>query len=377
MSYDVLVIGKGLIGSAAARYLAESGLRVAVIGPDEPADVAAHEGVFASHYDEGRITHTRARDALWSALSVRSIDRYEGLREASGVAFHHPVGCLSVRPAARAGPAGVPLRQAFPHLSFPDGWSGNLERGAAGYVNPRAMLHAQLRVAASHGAEPYRDLVVATGIEDGKVVAAAASGRRYRAQRVLVATGAFANGFDVLPRKLALRVKTEFVLLARVPDAEVARLESMPALVYELEAPALSGIYLLPPIRYPDGHHYLKMGCDTRADRNLASVEAMCAWMRGGDSDCLKDDLRAAMLEILPGLRASSFQTKRCLVTYTTHGKPYIGRVAERVFVATGGNGCSAKCADALGEIAASFTATGAWQDPLAERCFAPVFASG
>ena len=34
-SYEVAVIGRGLIGSAAARHLAEAGHKVVVIGPDE------------------------------------------------------------------------------------------------------------------------------------------------------------------------------------------------------------------------------------------------------------------------------------------------------------------------------------------------------
>jgi len=52
----IAVIGRGLIGSAAARHLAKAGHAVTLIGPDEPADRKAHRGVFASHYDEGRIT---------------------------------------------------------------------------------------------------------------------------------------------------------------------------------------------------------------------------------------------------------------------------------------------------------------------------------
>lgn len=36
--YDVVVIGRGLIGSATARHLATNGAHVCVIGPGEPAD---------------------------------------------------------------------------------------------------------------------------------------------------------------------------------------------------------------------------------------------------------------------------------------------------------------------------------------------------
>ena len=54
----IAIIGRGLIGSAAARHLAEAGHEVVLIGPGEPANYASHPGVFGSHYDEGRITRT-------------------------------------------------------------------------------------------------------------------------------------------------------------------------------------------------------------------------------------------------------------------------------------------------------------------------------
>lgn len=53
-TFDFVVVGKGMMGAAAARYLALSGARVALVGPDEPADRTTHDGVFASHYDNGR-----------------------------------------------------------------------------------------------------------------------------------------------------------------------------------------------------------------------------------------------------------------------------------------------------------------------------------
>ena len=53
--YKIAVIGRGLIGSAAGRHLSMISDGIAVIGPNEPEDPVKHEGVFASHYDEGRI----------------------------------------------------------------------------------------------------------------------------------------------------------------------------------------------------------------------------------------------------------------------------------------------------------------------------------
>ncbi|HQF96541.1 MAG TPA: hypothetical protein PLS46_20405, partial [Microthrixaceae bacterium] len=54
--YDVAVVGLGLIGSGALRALTDAGRRCVGVGPGEPADWSNHPGVFASHYDSGRIT---------------------------------------------------------------------------------------------------------------------------------------------------------------------------------------------------------------------------------------------------------------------------------------------------------------------------------
>lgn len=41
-SVDFVIIGKGMMGAAAARHLARAGAGVALIGPDEPEDWANH-----------------------------------------------------------------------------------------------------------------------------------------------------------------------------------------------------------------------------------------------------------------------------------------------------------------------------------------------
>lgn len=54
--YAYIVVGKGLVGAAAARHLSAACPYVALSGPDEPGDRATHQGVFGGHYDEGRLT---------------------------------------------------------------------------------------------------------------------------------------------------------------------------------------------------------------------------------------------------------------------------------------------------------------------------------
>lgn len=65
--FKYIVAGRGMMGAAAARHLAENTEGVALIGPGEPADIKSHPGVFASHYDDG---------ALPAPLMVMRTGRY-------------------------------------------------------------------------------------------------------------------------------------------------------------------------------------------------------------------------------------------------------------------------------------------------------------
>lgn len=105
----VAVIGKGLIGSAAARHLARQTEGVVLIGPDEPTVRADHDDVFGSHYDEGRIYRILDSDPIWARLAERSIARYAEIEAQSGIQFQERVGMLGVTMRA----AGVaPPRRA-------------------------------------------------------------------------------------------------------------------------------------------------------------------------------------------------------------------------------------------------------------------------
>src|SRR3546814_15422875 len=83
-----------MMGAAAARHLSQWTDGIALIGPGEPQDCRSHEGVFASHYDEARITRTIDPDADWARLANRSIARYDEIAVASGIDFCTEAGCL-------------------------------------------------------------------------------------------------------------------------------------------------------------------------------------------------------------------------------------------------------------------------------------------
>lgn len=391
--FDVLVIGKGMIGCAALRHLSLVTSRVAIVGPDEPADPLRHDGVFASHYDQGRVTRVLSRDETWSELAARSLAEYGALETQTGVRFHHPRGCLFVACGAHrdavgavrrvADGRGAPYRrfadaaslaERFPFLVFPDPLEAVLEPEPAGTIDPRAMIRAQLSAARGRGATVVRDLALSASRGADGVTVVTRSGRRLRADRVVIATGAFTNSF-ALTRPLDLRPETETVLLARLSAGAAARLRSMPAALFELDDADLDGFYLLPPLRYPDGNTYLKLGANSRFDLPLPDLAALTSWMKRGDSERLAGPLRRVLLTVLPTLEAGGFETARCIVTRTPHGKPYLDTVEEGVVVAVGGNGAAAKSSDAIGKLAAELVWTGAWRDSLDAAQFGARFA--
>lgn len=387
--FDYLVIGKGLMGTAVAKYLSNVSNNVAVLGPDEPTDWAKHEGVFASHYDQGRITRQLSKDEVWSILGQRAIQQYAEIEAQSGVQFYFPVGGLFVAPQTddnqylqQVDAIGQRLGVDFTHfdavpeqfafLQFPANCGGIHEPAPAGYINPRSLVAAQLKIFADNGGTILRETAVSVLPESDYVNIKTLEGNQYQAKKIIIATGAFTNDYDLLPHKLPLRVKTETIILAEIEEKEVARLAGMPTVIYEIESPHLQDIYLLPPIQYPDGRFYLKMGCNTSADRTLSSLDERREWLISGNSDHMLTPMRAALESIIPNLKAISWQTKRCLITYTEKGYPAIDELLKgQLYVVTAGNGSSAKSSDAIGQLAASLAINETWQDSLAQHHFA------
>jgi sarcosine oxidase len=379
MDYDTLVIGAGLFGAAAGKHLSAAGGRVGILGVSEPQDVQAHDGVFASHYDQGRLFGIFARGALWSRLAALSIDAFADIAAASGVPFYAPVGRLHMPTTYLRGGGYVAETEAahgldvwhvtaaeaaaaLPYLHFPGATAGYWERGRAGYLNPRLLVQAQLALAQAQGATLIRAQATAVSAHGDGLRVTTADGSSLTAGKVLLATGAFTNCFDLLPEKLPLLAKTETILLAEVPESEVARLRDMPSVDYGIESDVLEGIYMTPPLRYPDGRFYIKMGANAAADQYLDTFEQIASWFKTGDSDVMLEPLRRAFRALLPDVRVLSWQTGRCIITYTTRRNPYIDELLPgRLFVAVGGNGNGAKVSDGVGRLAADLLLGRPW----------------
>lgn len=371
-TFDFVVVGKGMMGAAAARYLALAGARVALVGPDEPVDRTTHDGVFASHYDNGRITRTIDMDRDWALLARRSIDRYAQIEAMSGISFYTEAGCLIAAPAPghaydyleqvilARDTLGVDapflsaaeMQARFPWFAFPEGFGGVFEAQGAGHINPRALVAAQARISAQNGATVISSEVASVSEHAGHVTVTTIDGRVLAAGRVLVAAGGFSIAGSLLPRSLDLVVKARTVLFAEIGDAQRLDYAAMPSLIGSSSAQEES-YYLLPPVLYPDGKFYLKIGGDP-SDIVLDTETDIRAWFRRGENPAAADHLLAVLRQVIPGINPVSVHAAPCVTAFTRHGYPYIGFVGEgRIAALTGGNGAAAKSSDEIGRLGA------------------------
>lgn len=355
------VIGRGLIGSAAARHLAKQGHSVSLIGPSEPDNRADHDGVFASHYDEGRITRRLDPHPVWAELADASIARYSEIEQESGIAFFGNVGAMI---AAEVGTPymdrveavlgaydalsceGEGLEARFPYLSFPNVMRVHYEPKNAGHVSPRKLVAAQSEAARRHGAAIIDEVVTAISENSGRARIVTDKGEHFF-DRVLVAAGGFSN--TILPVQLDLRVLGRTVSFYELKEPEIERLRGMPSIVYR---PLDGGDpYILPPIKYPNGKTYLKIGGEPE-DLQLDGIGALKAWFKTDGQKVAAAYQHHTIEALIPDLAYTSVHTEACVVSYTRTGLPYIDAISECISVATGACGAGAKSSDELGRIA-------------------------
>jgi sarcosine oxidase len=388
VDFKFIVIGRGMMGAAAAKYLARQTDGVAVIGPDEPEDRKAHDGVFASHYDEGRITRTIDPDRDWALLANRSIARYGEIAKESGIDFYTEAGCVAVAPSESdylndtrraaislgvetASLDEVGLKRQFPYFAFPSGSTGIFEAKGAGHISPRKLVRAQSLLAEKAGAAVIRDHVISIREEGGAAVVTMAGGEVYRAEKVLLAAGGFSISQNLLPQSVDMTVYGRTVTLFEVAEEDAHRFAGMPSLI--LDAPGID-IYLLPPIRYPDGRLYLKIGGDPD-NLVLNNDKDMRAWFRTDGREVAREHFEGIVARIVPELEARSISSASCVVSYTKSRYPMIGYTASpHVAVLTGCSGTSAKSSDEIGRLGAELLLAGRIKDQGYATDFTPYF---
>ena len=377
MRSDVIVIGRGLFGSAAARHLAEAGASVVAIGPTAQG---AAPGIHSSHDDEARLTRRIDSDERWAPFTAAAVDAYADIEKRSGVDFHHPIGGLT---AARPGgdgrnrdpmpflaahglpehqwqPGDRSWKQRWPKLEFPATHAVSYDPAPAGLIRPKRMIAAQETLTIAAGGRLVDAVVTAlTSRADGGYRVETGAGQTFDAQRIVVATGAYVNTLGLLPEPVDTTVKTEIIILGEVTPAAAAELADYPTVLHQIDPDRIDDIYMTPPLQFPDGRHCIKLGANTDLDAWPTSLDEIQRWFASDTDSDFEPIMRPALVALWPDVEFISFRTKPCIVTYTPDHWPLIDEVAPGLVVATAGNGAGAKGADAWGASAAALALDG------------------
>ncbi|SCX30773.1 Monomeric sarcosine oxidase [Agrobacterium sp. DSM 25558] len=391
--FKYIVVGAGMMGAAAARHLSIATDGVALIGPAEPLDRKNHNGVFSSHYDEARITRGFDGDPVWAELAKRSIGRYAQIEAESGIRFYHGAGCLFTGNGKGLGGDYVSgamaardrlglevevldsakLGQRFPMFDLPDDHDGWFEPRNAGYVNPRALVKAQVAIAKAQGTKLIRETAMRIHDTGSGVEVVTDGGQRYTAEKVIVAAGGFTNMADLLPSKVDMAATGRTIAFFELDDEKQRSFDGMPSTIVLAEN-ADDIVYILPPVRYPDGKVYLKIGGESEKGR-LETLDEAVAWFHSDGTAGEVDFLVKRAIELMPELAGCPVRSGSCVASITRTGYPYIGYTqSSNIAVLTGGNFVSAKSSDEIGRLGAVLLLDG----QLVEEDFAgqvgPVF---
>lgn len=349
---DVVVVGAGVIGLAAARALARRGRGVVVLDRFE----AGHAR--GSSHGTSRIFRLAYADRRYVRLALEALPLWRELERESGVELLRTVGALDVGPglepfarALRAEGVEAELlapeeaRARFPAFALEG--SGGLYQPDGGVLFADRALEALRAGAAARGAE-LRDEVAVTAVDaaaDGVVVETATDEIRGRA--ALVAAGAWA------PELLEPLGSTPPLLPTRetIVHFRVGAEDGLPTLIDHEppEDPRLPAVPLQAPYALPSPGVGLKTGIhragrpadpDEPGEPDAAVVDAVVRWLG----------------RRLPHDRLEPVLAETCLYTNTPDERFILER-RGRVVVAAACSGHAFKFAPALGERLAELAA--------------------
>lgn len=205
-TYDTIVIGTGGVGSATLYHLAKRGAKV--LGLDR----------FAPGHDRGS-SHGRTRVIRqayfehpdYVPLLLRAYELWAELSERSGKQLYHEIGVLQIGPREGHVVPGVlkaaqlhglkvdhltaeESQRRFPAFRVPDGWEAVFEP-RAGYLDVEDCVLAHLAEAQKLDAMVRTGVTVNSWCSDGAGVVVETDDGSFRAGKLVIAAGAWANSF--------------------------------------------------------------------------------------------------------------------------------------------------------------------------------------
>ncbi|MGE3537205.1 MAG: N-methyl-L-tryptophan oxidase [Candidatus Tectimicrobiota bacterium] len=239
--YDVIVLGGGTMGLAAAWELARRGIRALLLEQFELVhDRGAHSGqtrIFRYAYAEGAdyIPLVQQAEALWRRLEAETHTKvlhrvgvlelaapgYGHARRARDSAAQYGIDFQWLTPAE--------MRRTWPMLHVPDDWEGGFGAGA-GFLDVEPALRAMIDLARRGGIELRSHTpVTAWGASAQGVWVQTAAGR-YTAEALIVTAGAWA-GRLLQQLGLPLTIQRKVLWWLAVEDARAYAPERFPAFI--------------------------------------------------------------------------------------------------------------------------------------------------
>ena len=356
---DVIIVGLGAMGSAAAYHLAKCGRRVLGFDRFHPPHTLG-----SSHGGTRIIREAYMEDPSYVPLVQRAYDLWADLEAESGKTLLTQTGGLMIGAPdsdvvlgalASARLHDLPhelldaaaLRGRAPGYALPEDHVAVWEP-RAGALDPEACVATHLDLAAQHGADLRFDHPVERWRPDGDGVAVTTAQGTFLADRLILSAGAWTGSFHA-KLDLPLRVTRQTVHWykpARNPDHFAP--DRFPIFVWRL--PGGQAIY-----GFPDFGDGVKAGLrDTLEDADPDNVD------REVGQDVV-DQMRDIFARYLPDAAGQFLRAETCLYTRTPDGHFLIDRHHRhpQVVLASPCSGHGFKFSTVIGEVLADLALDG------------------
>lgn len=363
---DVIVIGLGAVGSAAAYHLAKSGKRV--IGFDRHAPPHSK----GSSHGETRITRLAIGEGTeYTPLALRSHALWRELEQETGNSLlvncggliiandtdttesHGVTGFLprTFEAARKYGIAherldAAGIRSRFPQFNVEDHEYAYYEP-SAGYLHVERCIETQLRLARDkYQAELHTNTPVKSFDQssDG-VVVMADSGEVYAANQVLISAGAWLPGLIGDPHRKLFMVTRQVMHWFEIrTHPERFSVPTCPVFIWE-QPRQRQPIYGFPPLGF-DAAAGFKVATEGKQITDPDAVD------REEPQQAIDDAFRQHFGPYFPDLAPRSLKTAVCMYTEVARGRFVIDRLpgSDRVMFASACSGHGFKHSAALGE---------------------------
>jgi len=362
---DVLIIGLGGMGSAAAYHLARRGHRVIAL---EQFTQAHDRG--SSHGRSRIIREAYFEHPAYVPLVQRAYDLWEILQREGGSRLLLPTGGVMIGPESGALVAGAlasarmhdlahelldsrALRARYPAFSVADDAVAVWEP-RAGVLFPELCVLAHLRGATRSGAVLRFEECVLTWQAREDEVEVRTDNATYSAGHLIITAGPWAAAV-LADLGLPLAVERNVMYWFNPRDAAAFAPGRFPIYIYEYQQDAF--IYGFPQVGR-DGvkvaHHHSGEFCTPATIRREVTPDEI-------------ERMRSILTRTLPGLNGELLQATTCMYTNTPDGHFIIDRHPRhaRVTVACGFSGHGFKFASVVGEILAELAVYGHTRHPI------------